>query len=56
MMMGGRGKSGGATVVRRGFGALAAIYGVLLLVGGLSGRSDPLQPLAGIVVTPSGNL
>jgi len=54
LMMGGRGKSGGATVVRRGFGALAAIYGVLLLVGALSGRSDPLQPLAGVVGTPSG--
>jgi thiol:disulfide interchange protein DsbD len=38
----------GTTVVRRGLGALAMVYGVLLLVGALSGRSDPLQPLAGI--------
>jgi len=37
-----------ATVLRRGFGALAVVYGVLLLVGALSGRSDPLQPLAGL--------
>jgi thiol:disulfide interchange protein DsbD len=41
---------GGATVVRRGLGALAMVYGVLMLVGALSGRSDPLQPLAGINV------
>jgi thiol:disulfide interchange protein DsbD len=38
----------GATVVRRGFGALAMVYGVLLLIGALAGRSDPLQPLAGL--------
>jgi thiol:disulfide interchange protein DsbD len=43
-----RGATGGATVVRRGLGALAMVYGVLMLVGALSGRSDPLQPLAGI--------
>jgi len=38
----------GATAVRRGLGALAIVYGVLMLVGALAGRSDPLQPLAGI--------
>jgi thiol:disulfide interchange protein DsbD len=38
----------GATAVRRGLGALALVYGVLMLVGALSGRSDPLQPLAGL--------
>jgi thiol:disulfide interchange protein DsbD len=54
LLMGGRDKNRGATVVRRGFGALAAIYGVLLLVGALSGRSDPLQPLAGVVGAPAG--
>jgi thioredoxin:protein disulfide reductase len=53
LLMGGRDKNRGATVVRRGFGALAAIYGVLMLVGALSGRSDPLQPLAGVVGSPS---
>jgi thiol:disulfide interchange protein DsbD len=38
----------GGVVVRRGFGALAMVYGVLLLIGALAGRSDPLQPLAGL--------
>ncbi len=38
----------GTTAVRRGFGALAVVYGVILLVGALSGRADPLQPLAGL--------
>jgi len=37
-----------ATAVRRGLGALAVLYGVLMLIGALSGRSDPLQPLAGL--------
>jgi len=44
----GRREMTGATAVRRGFGALALVYGVLMLVGALSGRSDPLQPLAGL--------
>ena len=39
----------GLAAVRRGFGALAMAYGVLLLIGALAGRSDPLQPLAGVV-------
>jgi len=43
-----QGMSRGTTVVRRALGALAMIYGVLMLIGALSGRSDPLQPLAGI--------
>jgi thiol:disulfide interchange protein DsbD len=48
-LLSGSGNSGqGAAVVRRGVGALAALYGVLLLVGALAGRSDPLQPLAGV--------
>jgi len=38
----------GLTAVRRGFGALAMAYGVLMLIGALAGRSDPLQPLAGV--------
>jgi thiol:disulfide interchange protein DsbD len=41
-------EASGTTAVRRGFGALIAVYGVLMLVGALSGRSDPLQPLAGL--------
>jgi thiol:disulfide interchange protein DsbD len=39
---------GGLHAVRRGFGALAMLYGALLLVGALAGRSDPLQPLANL--------
>ncbi len=42
------GSGSGAVAVRRGLGALAMVYGVLLLVGALAGRSDPLQPLAGL--------
>jgi thioredoxin:protein disulfide reductase len=45
--LGNRGVSGGATIARRGLAALAVVYGLLMLVGALSGRSDPLQPLAG---------
>jgi thiol:disulfide interchange protein DsbD len=44
----GRRELSGATAVRRGLGALAVVYGVLMLVGALAGRSDPLQPLAGL--------
>jgi thiol:disulfide interchange protein DsbD len=40
--------AGGAAIVRRGLGALAMVYGVLMLIGALAGRSDPLQPLAGL--------
>ena len=54
LMMGSRDMNKGPTVVRRGLGALTAIYGVLMLVGALSGRSDPLQPLAGVVGVPAG--
>jgi thiol:disulfide interchange protein DsbD len=31
-----------------GLGALAMVYGVLLLVGALAGREDPLRPFAGL--------
>ena len=54
LMKGDRDMSKGSTVARRGLGALAAIYGVLMLVGALSGRSDPLQPLAGVIGAPAG--
>ena len=46
--LGGRGAGGGTVTVRRGVGALLILYGVMMLVGALAGRSDPLQPLAGI--------
>jgi thiol:disulfide interchange protein DsbD len=45
LAMGSKGNSG-VTLVRRAIGALAAIYGVMLLAGALSGGTDPLQPLA----------
>jgi len=48
MTMGGREIRGGGDAVRRGLGALAIVYGVLMLIGALAGRSDPLQPLAGL--------
>ena len=48
MTMGGREAKSGADAVRRGLGALAIVYGVLMLIGALAGRSDPLQPLAGL--------
>jgi thiol:disulfide interchange protein DsbD len=37
-----------APSVLRGFGLLILVYGIALLLGALAGRSDPLQPLAGI--------
>ena len=40
--------AGGAVVVRRALGALAALYGVAMLAGALAGNSNPLQPLAGL--------
>jgi thiol:disulfide interchange protein DsbD len=54
LMLGGKGgATGGPALVRRGLGVLAMVYGVVLLVGALAGRSDPLQPLAGFG-TPAG--
>jgi len=35
----------------RGIGLFVLIYGVLLLIGAVSGRSDPLQPLQGLSAT-----
>jgi thiol:disulfide interchange protein DsbD len=48
LTLGGPEVRGGADAVRRGVGALAIVYGVLMLIGALAGRSDPLQPLAGL--------
>lgn len=47
-VQGSRDPARGTLLVRRGFGALAMVYGVLMLIGALAGRSDPLQPLAGL--------
>ncbi|MGI9247213.1 MAG: protein-disulfide reductase DsbD, partial [Steroidobacteraceae bacterium] len=41
-----QGSGRGAGLTLRGLGALAAVYGAVMLVGALAGRSDPLQPLA----------
>lgn len=50
LVRGGLRPRGGVDTVFKGVGALSLLYGVLLLVGALSGRSDPLQPLG----TPAG--
>ncbi|HYM35755.1 MAG TPA: protein-disulfide reductase DsbD, partial [Steroidobacteraceae bacterium] len=42
-----------APAVVRGFGLLILVYGIALLLGALAGRSDPLQPLAGIGASSS---
>jgi thiol:disulfide interchange protein DsbD len=52
--MGAPGKSRGLLAFRRGIGAFVLLCGVLLLVGALSGSSDPLRPLAGLAGPPAG--
>ncbi|MFO1406304.1 MAG: protein-disulfide reductase DsbD [Steroidobacteraceae bacterium] len=49
LTMGSRDARRGPVAVRRGVGVLALIYGVAMLVGALSGHSDPLRPLTGLV-------
>ncbi len=49
LTMGDKDPKRAAVAVRRGLGVLALVYGALMLVGALAGRSDPLQPLAGVV-------
>ncbi len=41
-------ESGGARKLGKGFGFLAIIYAVVLLLGGLTGGSNPLKPLASV--------
>jgi thiol:disulfide interchange protein DsbD len=43
-----------APPVVRGFGVILLVYGSALLLGALAGRTDPLQPLAGVGVAASG--
>jgi thiol:disulfide interchange protein DsbD len=43
-------ESSGKDKLGKGFGFLAIVYGVVLLIGGLSGGSNPLQPLASLNV------
>jgi len=40
----------GLVAARRGAGALAMVYGVIMLVGATAGGSDPLQPLRGTLL------
>ncbi|HTE42790.1 MAG TPA: protein-disulfide reductase DsbD [Steroidobacteraceae bacterium] len=42
-----------APSVVRGFGVILLVYGSALLLGALAGRTDPLQPLAGVGVASS---
>ncbi|HEX5650010.1 MAG TPA: protein-disulfide reductase DsbD [Steroidobacteraceae bacterium] len=51
LVRGGLQPEGGFGAVRRSVGALVLVYGVVMLVGALAGRSDPLQPLAGFGAT-----
>jgi thiol:disulfide interchange protein DsbD len=44
-------KSAPSTV--RGFGLLILVYGIALLIGALAGRTDPMQPLAGLAQSTS---
>jgi thiol:disulfide interchange protein DsbD len=53
MVLGTREATRGPDAVRRGLGALAIVYAVLLLIGALSGRDDPLQPLTGTSISGS---
>jgi thiol:disulfide interchange protein DsbD len=41
-------ESSGAQKLGKGFGFLAIIYGIVLLLGGLTGGSNPLKPLASV--------
>ena len=41
-------ESTGSQKLGKGFGFLAIVYGIVLLLGGLSGGSNPLQPLAAV--------
>ncbi len=46
-------ESGAKQKLGKGFGFLAIIYGVILLLGSLTGGSNPLQPLASVNVGSS---
>ena len=44
----------GASLVARGTGLFAMVYGVILLVGAATGGTDPLQPLKGVSLLSGG--
>ncbi len=46
--------SSGAQKLGKGFGLIAVIYGSVMLLGSMAGGTDPLRPLASVVVSGSG--
>ena len=48
-------EAGGSARLAKAAGMLAALYGVMLGIGGLSGATDPLKPLATIAAARSGD-
>jgi thiol:disulfide interchange protein DsbD len=48
-------EAGGVARLAKSAGMLAGLYGVILGIGGLSGATDPLKPLATLAVARSGN-
>src|SRR3546814_12424678 len=50
-----RPEAGGAARLAKSAGMLAGLYGVILGIGGLSGATDPMKPLATIVAARSGD-
>lgn len=50
-----RPEAGGAARLAKSAGMLAGLYGVILGIGGLSGATNPLKPLATIAAARSGN-
>lgn len=50
-----RPEAGGAARLAKSAGMLAALYGAILGIGGLSGATDPLKPLATIAAARSGD-
>jgi len=49
-------ESTGPQKLGKGFGFLAIVYGIVLLLGGLSGGSNPLQPLAAVSMGGGANV
>ena len=50
-----RPEAGGAARLTKSTGMLAGLYGIMLGIGGLSGATDPLKPLATIAAARSGD-
>ncbi|MCP5090165.1 MAG: protein-disulfide reductase DsbD, partial [Gammaproteobacteria bacterium] len=50
------GESGVAQKLGKGFGFLAIVYGILLLLGALTGGSNPLKPLASVRIASGGTM